>query len=274
MALRNNYSPIIGDIQKEYNDYRAAGKSRADAVHAIKADYAAELRDEEDGAAVMIGLSLSLCRKRELTKEIALETLCAIETARKLLDAGDKRIPYLSEMESLFQDESMFGEEAKYKIRTAYAPDWQVGDTFSHTLTVPRAEKLGILGWSILLYMVGEYTDRAGISHQLMYAALCPPGKEPASGPELQALGFLRMMPHDGDKWDYLVQLTIKNKKDMLAYGLSKIGNFPDVAPPADRTDENPLVAMPFFGFARKGCSWPGYEDQICQLYREFGKRG
>lgn len=269
MCSQIEFSPIVGDIQKQYVGYRTAGKSRNDAIAAIKENYAEELQDEDDRIAVMIGLVFSLCKKKELTKEIAVETFCMIRHAHKMMAFNHVESSYLLKVERLLGDESMYGGEAAYRRRVSYVPHWEVGDTFSHKLIHPKAEALGICGWSILLYKVGECEDELQQLRQLMYVSLCPPGKEPISGSQLQSLGFLRMMRH-GEKWDYLAQIMIKSKRDELSYGLFKIGNFQDVVFPADRTDENPLVAMPLFG-CKRGDLYPDYEDQICRLYKKFG---
>lgn len=150
-----------------------------------------------------------------------------------------------------------------------YVPDWKIGDVFSHRLTYPAAEALGISGWVIILYKVGEYTGENGESHQLAYVSLCPPDKVPSCPEELQNLGFLPMMHND--RMEYLAQLTVTSKKSEEAYGLTKFGFYPNVDIPGNPGDENPLTAMPLFGCLRKSDKYPGYEDQICRLYRKYG---
>ena len=105
----------------------------------------------------------------------------------------------------------------------------------------------------------------------MMYVSLCPPEAENVGEIQFKQLGFLRMMEHDG-KWDYLVQIILKNKKDELSYGLIKIGNFPNIPYPIDRADEDPLAAMPMFGYLKKTDTYPYFEDQICRLYRKSRK--
>ncbi len=185
--------------------------------------------------------------------------------------APDREIcRYLAKTEAFLDDETRQGNEAAYRAKRFYAPDWAVGDTFCHTLTHPRATALGIEGWFILFCKVGEYMDWIEQPIQLMYVTLCPPGELPQTSAQLQALGILRMMRHD-ETWDYLAQLTIQSKRGETAFALSKIGNFPDIVPPEDRTVENPQVSMPLFSMREKGEPWPAYEDQICRLYRRNG---
>lgn len=272
MQNLNGLHPLVVDIQKRYMDYRMTGKNRKDAIAAIRADYFQELQDIDDCVWVLIGLSLSLSKKKELTAKIANETKSAITMFRQHLKLDNAVCNYLLEIEQLLANKSIYGKEAVYRCRTQYVPDWKIGDVLAHTLTYPKADDIGILGWTILFYKVGEYIDDFNKHHELMFISLCPPGKEPTCSAELQALGFLRMMPHD-KKWDYLVQLSPKSKKDELNYEFTSIGNFPEVLPPCDQADENPLVSMPMFGRLRMNDMRPAYEDQICRLYKKYGKK-
>ena len=79
------------------------------------------------------------------------------------------------------------------------------------------------------------------------------------------------MMQHN-DKWDYVAQIMVKSKAQEKKLGLTKIGNFDGIDRPQDSTIENPLVAMPFFGFLKRDDKYPNYEDQICSSYRRYGK--
>ena len=65
--------------------------------------------------------------------------------------------------------------------------------------------------------------------------------------------------------------MTIKSARAEEGLGLRRLGNYPGVIPPEDRTEENPLVSMPFFGPLHKGDTRPAYEDLVCRLYRRNG---
>ena len=261
-------SLIIRDIEKQYVTLRKAGRTRAEAIKAIQNEYAQELQDPDDRAAVLTGLSLVLCKKKELTEPIAAETLKEImRVSREEMSAGEAA--YLLEAEGYLKDKAMYGPEALYQRAAVYVPDWRLGDTFCHRLMHPNSEELGIKGWFILFCKAGEYPDEFGAHRQLMYVSLCPPGEIPACREDFQKLGFLRMMER-GDKAEYLAQITVKSRRDEAAYGLTKIGCFPDIPLPGDRAEENPLTAMPLFGRMKKDDRWPGYEDQICRLYRKM----
>ena len=273
MAIWNNFNVIIEDILKKYVKHRKMGRSRAEAIELIRDEYSYELQDADDRVAVLIGLSLSLCKKKELLESIGTETLKEIEHI-SFGDEQDKKYEtYLLEVERCLKDKAVYGKEAVYKRASIYVPDWKIGDTFSHELTYPTAEKLGIKGWFILLYKVGEYIDEFEMHHQLVYVSLCPPGMLPSCEEDMQKLGFLRMMCK-GDQAEYLAQIILKSKKAEEAYGLSKVGYFPDILLPDDRVvEENPLTAMPLFGQVRRDDLWPGYEDQICRLYKTNGMK-
>lgn len=271
MISRNSLSPIIDDIQKQYTKYRKTGKTRATAVELIREKYPQELQDEDDRLAVLIGLSLSLCKKGELIEPVATETLSEIQRIKQKNVLDDATNTYLAEVERCLKEKAVYGKEALYKRISTYVPNWKIGDAFFHTLTYPTAESLGIKGWLILLYKVGEYVDEFEAYHQLMFVSLCPPEKIPSCQNDLQELGFLRMMCA-GNKSEYLAQITIRSQKDENAYGLTKIGCYPNISAPDDYGKENPLTAMPLLGRLRKSDLWPGYEDQICRLYKKYGR--
>ena len=269
MRTTCNFTAIIHEIQHRYVNYRKTGKTRSEAIQIIRENYSQELLDEDDKIAVLIGLSLSLCKKRELIDSIATETLSYIQHTVQKQTLDNAISTYLAEVVSYLQDETLYGKEARYKKTLPYVPDWKIGDTFSHILTYPASEALGIKGWIVLFHKVGEHIDEFGIYHQLVYVSVCSPDKIPTCSKELQQLGFLCMMQM-GENSEYLAQITIKSKKDEVAYDLVRIGNYPGVTMPDIHGNENPLVAMPLFGRLKKNDYWPAYEDQICRLFRKY----
>lgn len=271
MQTNNEMLLIAHEIMEQYVNYRTKGTSRAEAIRIIRKQYSDELLDEDDRLAVMIGIGIALCSRKELTAEIAQATLRLIDKAvfNPDLDADKKQ--YYYDARKMLSEKSNQGNEVVYNRKAVYNPNWEVGDLFCHKMNYPQSVSLGIYGWSILFYKVGEYIDDKGRCHHLMHISLCPPGKEPSTQTQLAELGFLRVMQHD-DKWDYLVQITIKSKSDEKKYGLIKLCNFKGITLPLDSTQENPLVAMPMHGCLNKGDMYPGFEDQICRLYKRFGK--
>ena len=272
MKGENSIALIVNEVQKEYTNLRASGKDRATAISMLKDSYNKEMQDEEDYAAIIIGLFLALCKKKELTKEIAEAARTVVFDVRCRQNMIGPMARHFIKVESLLNDETLLGDEATYKRRVPYVPDWKIGDTFSHTIMCDHAKKLGIDGWQVLFYKVGEFVDEFCRHRQLMYVLLCPPGTEPIDNEQFENLECLRMMNH-GEKWDYLTQITIKNKKDELLYGLQKIGNFSSISPPSDRTEEDPLTAMPMFGYLKKTDTYPFYEEQICRIYRMYYRK-
>lgn len=268
MAYQNELSPIIADVQERYIQYRRQGKTRAAATELIRADYAQELQDEDDRIGILIGLSLSLCRKKELFEPIATETLCEIQRLSQQGTLDKAAGKYLAKIENRLRNKVVYGDEAPYRSASVYVPPWEIGDVFSHAITYPTADALGINGWFALLYKVGEYVDEFEKHRQLVYVSICPPDKIPSCPKDLQALGFLPMM-RMGDRAEYLAQIMINSKKGENDFELTKIGCFPNVPHPGDSRDENPLTAMPLFGRLRKTDLWPRYEDLICRLYRK-----
>ncbi len=268
MRYSKNLFPIADAILAEYKSYRVSGNGREAAIALLKQAYADELQDPEDALSLMLGIVLALSKKRELTQEIAEETRKIIASFRHIAGADDPRLDYIVKVEYLLLDTAQYGTEAVYRRHTPYVPDWQIGDTFVHTLSHPEAVALGIDGWAILLCKVGEYTDKEAHPVQLMYTSLCPPESLPSSATELNALGFLPVMQADGGKQQYLVQILLKSKQDELGFGMTKIGTFPEIIVPEDAAIENPYVSYPFFGLLHKEDAQPAYETDICRLYR------
>lgn len=267
---QHSKNPIVVDIIDLYAKYRRTGKNRVAAIEQIRKDFAEELQDEEDGLAVLMGLTLSLCKKRELFEPFKSETLNNLHDIcrNSVFDVDTATVA--RELESYLNNVEYLGEEALYKQKGSYVPDWKIGDLFSHVLTYPYAETLGIKEWCILLYKVGEYTDANGMLCQLLYVSLCPPNKIPSSESEFSDLGFLRMM-RLGEKSEYLAQMSIKSEQEEAFCNLTKIGHYPDVHHPVNNIEENPFTAMPLQGRTRQSKHWPGFEDQICRLYRKYG---
>lgn len=267
MKVGNKLNPIIREVQKQYVRYRKKGLSREAAIEEIRAEYSQEMCDEDDKPAVLIGVLLALCKKKELFFEFAEETL---EEIQRRYGENKDGTDY-SKIQKYLEDEEMYGEEAFYKKTSVYAPEWKIGDVFSHVLTYPMAKMLGIEGWLILLVKVGEYTDEFDAQNQLVCISLCPPEKIPTSSKDLGELGYIPVMNTINE--EYLAQITIKSKKAEKDYQLSKIGYFPDVLVPQSCLEENPFTAMPLIGKREKGQEWLVYEEQICRFYKWYGMK-
>ena len=68
MNNEHNFVLIVNEVQKQYMNLRTLGKNRETAIATIKHNYIEAMQDEDDSMAVMIGVVLSLCKKKELTK--------------------------------------------------------------------------------------------------------------------------------------------------------------------------------------------------------------
>ena len=277
--MKRAFNPLINDIKREYEAYRKMGKTRLETITYIRDDYAEAMEADEDKLAILIGLCLGLCKKSELYDDLAQETLN--EMHRILNENWDKYdedykgvASYCAEFEEYLKAESVYGDEAVYRASKKYLSDWQVGDLFFHIMTHSRSEKLGIKGWYILFYKVEEYVDRFGGHRQLMMISLCPPDKIPTCEKEFMKLPFLPVMArYDGDQFEYIGQIEIKSKRTENEYALTKIGHYPKFILPNDYVPVNPLVSMPLFGKSNWDDGALGYEGQVCDFYKQFGKR-
>lgn len=262
--------PLIGDIIDEYQTDRENGAAREGAVTRLEEKYACELADSDEGPVVRIAFALALCKKRELTKAVLEDALRAAEQL-KLAEPGDPVLPALDQAVRYISDPGRLGDSASYKKRLSYTPDWKVGDTFSHKLSGYMSKYAHIFGWYVLIRKVGEYKDHQNHVNQLAYVTICPPEKLPETAEALRSLGFLRMMPGEGNRWDYLAQIYFKNRKDEEAFNLSYIGNFPEAGMPDDASVEDPRVAMPLFGKLKREDILPSYDNDVCSIFKRNG---
>ena len=261
--------PITHDIVDAYRTYRRNGNTRGDAIAKLRAEYAQELADCDDGPVVRIGLALALCQKRELTSDVLKDAQSSVEEL--LAEDWDKKIlTDLHDLADYIGNPKWLGTEARYPLRRLYIPQWEIGDTFSHPLTIDMARYLGIGNWYVLFRKDGEYVDKDQRPVQLVYASLCPPDQLPHTSEELHNLGFIRMLPDCG-KWDYLGRFTFKSQKDEASYELTKIGNFPDAGHPKSWIEESPWFGRPLFGKIKRDSQHVDYEEDICFAYRNNG---
>ena len=260
---------IIYEVRDEYVWYRRKGMSRTEAIQEVKEYYAGELEDEETAVFIHIGIAFALCKKKELTREALTDAIAAMDTLGEMCN---NRSANLKKLRQQICDEQMLGDEARYpKKRKPYIPDWKIGDVFAHEITIPTAEKLGILGWYVLIWKVGEFEGYREERMQLVYMTVCPPDKLPKNADELFSLGFLRMIPGHGI--DFRAHIQVKNKKDEEAFDLTKIGNFPSIKePPAQPELTNLNYTTPLFNFKTKfDYGRPEYEATACMQYRQYG---
>lgn len=259
---------LIDSIMDYYPSLRRQGYTRESALNTIFQEYRNEKDDEDEAAYLFIALAAALCKRNELTVQLREEALKAVDRLRKQssYDRSQEKFDHLIKCFS----EDRIGEEAQYKNKRMYDPKWNRGDTFIHAFSQPEAQKMGLIGWCIVLRKAGEYTDQEEHHMQLVYITVCKSDAVPQSAGDLQALGYLRMMQHDKG-WDYLGQLYFKSRKDEERWQLQKIGCFPEIVVPSDAITENPLVSMPFYGPINRNSTQLSYENTICSLIKLYG---
>jgi len=273
MDINENIVLIAEDVKLDYENYRKKGHSRDTAISLIRKDYSCELHDDDDRIAVLSGLVLVLCKKKELLEAVAEETRAEIQRIKQYYLSNSNIYTYISKIEKKMNNPDVYGNEASHTRSNNYCPNWEIGDTFAHVLTYPAAEKLGIMGWFILLCKVGEYIHPDGWTRQLMFISLCPPDNIPSTSDDFQKLGFIPVMRF-GEKFEYLTQIKITSKRNERSYDLEKVGCFIDSKNNlADSyKKEDLLTAMPLFGRLKRNDLHPSYEDQICLFYKEYKK--
>ena len=102
------------EIQQEYRAYRAMGENRDDAVRHLLRDYEMELEDDDERIAVLIGISLALCKKNEMISSIAKKTLEEMDHIRRQYSLSKADLKYLEKIETMLKSETVYGSEAVY----------------------------------------------------------------------------------------------------------------------------------------------------------------
>lgn len=151
-----------------------------------------------------------------------------------------------------------------------YRPPWEVGDTFIHAFEDPIAEKCGIAGWYMVIRKIGEYRNDKGELMQSVTTSVCPPDAIPKTAADLKELGVIPMHPIRSTR-DYRAQMRIVSKRGENAFGLTKIGCFPDVGLPDDQmyTLQN-CYLMPL-ATARTPQGDRQFEMRVASSFRVFG---
>ncbi len=264
-----DFEPLIFDVVTEYQTLRRSGSDRGAALKQLEINYSNELSDTDTKGPVRIGMAFALCQKKELVTSVKEAALESIQDMIRAGDWGEEGNRLLLRAQKTISQDKMLGQEAVYGKRRIYDPNWQIGDTFIHPLTIPRTKDLGIEGWYLIMRKAGDYTDREGKIHQLVYLTLCPPEKIPPNDEELQKLGYLKMTPLN----DYLCQLEMKNKKEELFCGFKKIGNYGKVKEPVKQNTNRPLIAsyvLPTSPSVNYPTS-PSFEEIVLSKYRSYG---
>ena len=263
--------PLIHDILERYSFFRSQAISPVKSRDLLLSEYAREMDDEDDSIIVLAGIALAQWDYSELDEDVNKKVQAMIQKRLLEVKRDEEKEAFAGIL--LHLSKKPLRQERKRLSKSLYSLQWKDGDTFSHLLTQPEAEKAGILGWYLLFRKVGHYNDINGRQIQLGYITICPPEKIPQTTKELNSLGYLHVMAH-GEKWDYLVQIDVQSKRAEKNLEFKWIGSFIDAGNPSDEVQSNPEVAMPLFdGIDRKtGC--PRYENVFCRFYRWYGIGG
>lgn len=269
------YDPLVFDIVQQYAELRRGKMGREEALKQIEGECSNELADADTAPVVRIGLAMALCQKKELTRPVQEKAMEAFRTLIEQGEWGEEGNAVLRRGMARVAQEAMLGEEAVFRPRRFYVPDWKIGDTFSHVITDPIAAELGIMGWYFLLRKVGEVTDREGRIGQLVYVSLCPPDCVPTTGEELNSLKYLLadwIISLSDKRHEYLFEMPFRSRKDVERCNLKRIGCFPDIRLPVNRKqDEPPEPYSLSVNVAVKGINIPHYERALVVKYRFNG---
>ena len=267
-----NSFPVIHDILERYAFFRGQDILPEKSCDLLLSEYAKEMEDEDDSIIVLAGIALAQWDFSELEEDNRKQVQAMIHRRLPML-ARDEEKEALTDILLQLSKSKPPRQKRNAIPKGAYAPRWEDGDTFSHQLTHPEAEKAGILGWYLLFRKVGSYDDNRGRQIQLGYVTVCPPDQIPQTTKELNSLGFLRVMAHGG-KWDYLVQIDAFSKRAEKNLQFHWIGSFLDAGSPNDEMQSDPEVSMPLFDGIDNETGCPRYERVFCRFYRWYGIGG
>lgn len=267
MNKKWNIYPIVNEICEEYTAMRSLGKSRSAALKTLRDSYSCELEDCDDSLYVKIALALALCQNHELTEDIAKEGIVATKKLSSI-QRGEKH--ELEAIEALIADKDSYGAAKAIRPAKRFSPEWNVGDTFAHLMESKLSESYGLKDWYILIRKLSDYINNKGQEVQVVVLTLCPHDKLPSSTENINSLGYLKMMSRGNGKSDYYAQMLITKKQNETAFGISKIGCFPDIKLPTDQVKSDVLTAMPLFNNKDPdGCMH--YEMMACRSFKNFG---
>ena len=119
--------PQIMDIADEYKAYRLNGENRDEACSHVIRNNEKELSDPDDAPQIWIGLAKAAEVKHELTAELYTKAEISFDA---LANAFPEKKELILKSKPMICDPERIGNEAVYKPRKIYRPDWEVGDTF------------------------------------------------------------------------------------------------------------------------------------------------
>lgn len=224
------FFPMIADVKESYRRFREKGADRAGAIEKVKNEFAMELLDKDDGPQVWIGLAEATGRRRELTEELLQKAEAAFTS---LSDSFPATKSVLRAKMKTVCDPSKFGPEAKYRQRTAFRVDWKIGDTFAYRIVGESMKAHGLDGWYIICRKVHDFVYSEDCCVQGMYYSLCPPNELPQTAEDLERLGYVPLLQINDDHYLFMGKVWVNSKNAVKKTFFIKIGNFPEVAPPA-----------------------------------------
>ena len=266
------YFPLILDVKDSYRRYREKGCSREEALEKLREEFANELRDADDGPQVLIGLAEVTGRRKELTEELLRDAEAAFAALEK---AFPEARAVLREKKKTVCDPDKCGPEAKYRKKTCYRPDWQIGDTFAYPIMGQELKEAGFEGWYIIARKVREFVHSEDCREQGMYFSFCPPNRIPTTAEELEALGYVPLLKANLDEYLFMGRVWVNSRAEEKHTFFRKIGNFPYVAPPVEEyvvCDGPQSCTSQLPGFADKTYFWL-LERDVFRGYQSFGLR-
>lgn len=238
---------IVGDLKYQYAKYRQSGQTRDQAVQTLMAQYYDELTAgaEDDGLLFWVGLADAQYALRELSDEVAVRGLAALEQLSLAIpeitpgDIEKRRRQYAC---------APMPERANIRKPQGFCCRWRIGDTFAFLLAGPEAEKNGLAGGYVLLRKVRE-SEAEGKIFPLVTLTHWKKAQLPSNDVEFQSVPILRLsngrLDSPKSTYEYRIQIRFTSQKQVNELKLQYLGNFSNVPMPENEFfDPRPGCAL------------------------------
>lgn len=245
--MRITYFEILGDLKRTYTQLRQNGQSREQAVQALIAQYHNELAvgTEDDGLLFWIGLADAQYALKELSEEVSVRGLAALEKLPTLIpeiaasDIHRRREHYAC---------APMPERAQVRKPRRFRCQWHIGDTFAYRLSGQDAETHGLTGTYILLRVVDMVESDGRL---IPIVTLCHWKKMelPTTANEFQQAPLLKLsngrLGSPQHTYEYRIKILFTSQRQIQTLNLQYLGNFIDVPMPTNEFyDSRPGCAL------------------------------
>ena len=260
MNMRMTDFPLITEVAEAYIYARNSGLTRDEATQKLMLDYQTEITvgSEDDGILFWIGLADGQYKRKELSIEIAergLEALARFESMVQFVvpnDIARRRTNY---------SRAPMPERTVRRSNSIFRCKWKVGDVFCFPLNGHCSQDYGLIGKFALLRKIADVEFGDGRLFPVVTLHIWEKPNPPQSANEIYHLPPL--IVNGGPKgmrngrFEYRVELLIKNDKEIEDSTLRYLGNAPDYTMPENEivfVNAEDMVMIHLYQFELRFC--------------------